>query len=53
MLSSTAPTYISEIAPPNIRGALLVLEQFSIVLGIVVMYYIVSLAIDSSTKHMV
>lgn len=53
VLSSTAPTYISEIAPPNIRGALLVLEQFSIVLGIVVMYYIVSLAIDSSTKHMV
>ncbi|KGB76649.3 monosaccharide transporter [Cryptococcus deuterogattii R265] len=40
VLSSTAPTYISEIAPPNIRGALLVLEQFSIVLGIVVMYYI-------------
>ncbi|KAL0250138.1 hypothetical protein I308_103446 [Cryptococcus tetragattii IND107] len=40
VLSSTAPTYISEIAPPNIRGALLVLEQFSIVLGVVVMYYI-------------
>jgi hypothetical protein len=33
--------YISEVAPPNIRGALLVLEQFAIVLGIVVMYFIV------------
>lgn len=41
VLSSTAPMYISEVAPPNIRGALLVLEQFAIVLGIVVMYFIV------------
>ena len=41
ILSSTAPMYISEVAPPNIRGALLVLEQFAIVLGIVVMYFIV------------
>lgn len=52
VLSSTAPTYISEIAPPNIRGALLVLEQFSIVLGIVVMYYIVSQIIGNTGKHM-
>ncbi|KAL1407091.1 hypothetical protein Q8F55_006504 [Vanrija albida] len=29
MLSSTAPTYISELAPPNIRGALLVLEYIT------------------------
>jgi MFS family permease len=41
ILSSTAPMYISEVAPPNIRGALLVLEQFAIVFGIVVMYFIV------------
>lgn len=41
ILSSTAPMYISEVAPPNIRGALLVLEQFAIVLGIVIMYFIV------------
>lgn len=40
MLSSTAPVYVSEIAPPNIRGALLVIEEFMIVLGIVVMYYV-------------
>lgn len=40
MLSSTAPVYVSEIAPPNVRGALLVIEEFMIVLGIVVMYYV-------------
>jgi len=42
ILSSTAPMYISEIAPPNVRGAFLVLEAASIVFGIVVMFYIVS-----------
>lgn len=35
MLSMVAPLYISEISPPEIRGALLVLEEFSIVTGIV------------------
>lgn len=37
VLSSTAPTYISEIAPPNVRGAFLALEGSSIVIGIVIM----------------
>ncbi|GFZ44935.1 hypothetical protein JCM24511_02661 [Saitozyma sp. JCM 24511] len=40
VLSSTAPMYISEVAPPNIRGALLTMEQGAIVLGVVIMYYI-------------
>ncbi|OXG19746.1 sugar transporter [Cryptococcus neoformans Tu401-1] len=40
VLSSTAPTYISEIAPPNVRGAFLALEGSSIVIGIVIMFYI-------------
>ena len=31
-----APLYISEIAPPQIRGALLVLESISIVSGVVI-----------------
>ena len=35
MLSMVAPLYISEISPPEIRGALLVLEEFSIVTGCV------------------
>lgn len=35
-----APLYISEISPPEIRGALLVLEEFSIVFGIVVAFWI-------------
>ena len=39
-LSMVAPLYISEISPPEIRGALLVLEEFSIVTGIVVAFWI-------------
>lgn len=35
--------YISEVAPPNIRGALLAMEGATIVIGIVVMFYIVSI----------
>lgn len=34
------PLYISEISPPEIRGTLLVLEELSIVLGIVVSFWI-------------
>lgn len=41
ILSSTAPMYISEIAPPNVRGALLVFESNLIVLGVIIMFYIV------------
>ncbi|KAG8532806.1 uncharacterized protein KY384_002684 [Bacidia gigantensis] len=40
MLSMVAPLYISEISPPEIRGALLVLEELSIVSGIVVSFWI-------------
>ena len=40
MLSMVAPLYISEISPPEIRGTLLVLEEFSIVSGIVIAYWI-------------
>lgn len=40
MLSMVAPLYISEISPPEIRGALLVLEELCIVTGIVVAYWI-------------
>ena len=40
MLSMVAPLYISEISPPEIRGALLVLEEFSIVSGIVIAFWI-------------
>lgn len=34
------PLYISEISPPEIRGTLLVLEELSIVVGIVVSFWI-------------
>ncbi|ODN84530.1 hypothetical protein L202_00461 [Cryptococcus amylolentus CBS 6039] len=40
LLSAVAPMYISEVAPPNIRGACLALEGATIVIGIVVMFYI-------------
>lgn len=40
MLSMVAPLYISEISPPEIRGTLLVLEEFCIVFGIVVAFWI-------------
>ena len=51
VLSSTAPIYISEIAPPNVRGAFLVLEGASIVIGIVIMFYIVSSFLQPSFGH--
>ncbi|KAK9481581.1 general substrate transporter [Lipomyces starkeyi] len=40
MLSMVAPLYISEISPPETRGALLVLEEFCIVAGIVIAFWI-------------
>lgn len=39
-LALGAPLYISEISPPHLRGALLVLESVSIVLGVVISYWI-------------
>ncbi|KAI0419725.1 general substrate transporter [Xylaria grammica] len=39
-LALGAPLYISEIAPPNLRGTLLVLESISIVSGAVIAFWI-------------
>ncbi|RSL45005.1 hypothetical protein CEP54_014455 [Fusarium duplospermum] len=39
-LAMGAPLYISEIAPPNLRGSLLVLEAISIVIGAIVAFWI-------------
>ncbi|KAJ6626747.1 general substrate transporter [Mycena sp. CBHHK59/15] len=39
-LSMLSPLYISEISPPEVRGSLVALEQFSIVLGVVVGFWI-------------
>jgi MFS family permease len=39
MLSAVAPLYIAEISPPEIRGTLLVLEELSIVTGIVIAFW--------------
>lgn len=40
LLSAVAPMYISEIAPPNIRGALLAMEATTINGGIVIMFFV-------------
>ena len=40
MCAMVAPLYISEISPPEIRGTLLVLQELSIVTGIVIAFYI-------------
>lgn len=40
MLSMVSPLFIAEVSPPEIRGALLVLEELSIVSGIVIAYWI-------------
>ncbi|CAH0051912.1 unnamed protein product [Clonostachys solani] len=39
-LAMGAPLYITEIAPPNLRGSLLVLEAISIVIGAIIAYWI-------------
>ncbi|KAI7204169.1 hypothetical protein D0869_02276 [Hortaea werneckii] len=39
-LAMGAPLYISEIAPPNLRGSLLVLEAITIVIGAIVAYWV-------------
>jgi MFS family permease len=39
MMAMVAPLYISEIAPPEIRGTLLVLQELSICTAIVVAFY--------------
>ncbi|KAJ7454529.1 general substrate transporter [Mycena galericulata] len=39
-LSMLSPLYIAEISPPEVRGSLIALEQFSIVLGVVFGFWI-------------
>ncbi|KAJ5085860.1 hypothetical protein N7532_010631 [Penicillium argentinense] len=40
MLAMVCPLYLSELAPPNIRGALVALQQLSITFGIMVSFWI-------------
>ena len=46
MLAMVVPLYLSEIAPPNIRGALVALQQLSITFGIMS-----SIWINYGTQH--
>jgi sugar porter (SP) family MFS transporter len=45
LASATAPVYISEVAPPEVRGRLVTFFQLAVTVGIVVAY-LVSLAFD-------
>lgn len=40
MLTMVVPMYIAEVAPPQLRGGLVVLQQLSITLGILISYWI-------------
>ncbi|KAK9319848.1 general substrate transporter [Lipomyces orientalis] len=40
MLAMVVPLYLSELAPPNIRGALVALQQLSITVGIMCSFWI-------------
>ncbi|KZT22502.1 MFS monosaccharide transporter [Neolentinus lepideus HHB14362 ss-1] len=52
-LSTLSPLYITEISPPELRGSLLALEQFSIVLGCVAGFWVgyATRNIDSSISY--
>ncbi len=47
--SATAPVYISEMAPPDIRGRLVTMFQLSVTIGILVAY-LVGLAFEPSER---
>ncbi|MCM3611743.1 D-xylose transporter XylE [Planococcus sp. MERTA32b] len=40
LASAVAPMYIGEIAPPNLRGRLVSLNQFAIIFGMLVVYFV-------------
>ncbi|MCB0688777.1 MAG: MFS transporter, partial [Saprospiraceae bacterium] len=49
--SVLSPLYISEIAPPNIRGRLVAFYQLSIVIGILLAYFFNSVLLNYSSTH--
>jgi MFS family permease len=46
MLSMVVPLYLGELAPPNIRGSLIALQQLGITVGIMVAFWL-----DYGTQH--
>ncbi|KAL4738628.1 general substrate transporter [Aspergillus similis] len=46
MLSMVVPLYLSEVAPPNLRGGLVALQQLAITIGIMVAFWL-----DYGTQH--
>lgn len=52
--SMVSPMYIAEIAPPKMRGSLVALNQFAIIFGMLVVYFVnysIALQGDSSWLH--
>ena len=48
-----APLYMAEISPPEVRGSLMALEQFSIVLGVVFGFWTGFMTRDSAFSKFV
>ena len=46
MLSMVVPLYLSELAPPNLRGSLVALQQLGITVGIMIAFWL-----DYGTQH--
>ena len=40
LASAVSPMYIGEVAPPQIRGRLVSLNQFAIIFGMLVVYFV-------------
>lgn len=51
MASMLSPLYISEFSPPDLRGRLVALYQFAIVIGILVAYFSNSMIVAFSSAH--
>jgi MFS family permease len=45
-LSMVVPLYLSELAPPNLRGGLVALQQLGITVGILIVFWL-----DYGTQH--
>ncbi len=53
--SMVSPMYIAEIAPPNMRGSLVALNQFAIIFGMLVVYFVnysIALQGDAEWLHL-
>lgn len=50
-LSMTVPMYNAEVAPPEVRGSLVGLQQLAITFGIMVSFWYVSIPARDARRH--